>query len=146
MFDGGQSTQHFMVGLGPVSISLMPVSPCPGAGVLVSQVLSRKLYLPALKAGDASPPKIVAVDLQPMAPIEGVVQLQGDITSEETAAQVRGRGKWGWGERTRSLPAVQHPYGRQWIGIVQRNTAIYDSGLNVASDVAFTVLILTSGP
>jgi tRNA (cytidine32/guanosine34-2'-O)-methyltransferase len=26
-------------------------------------------------------PKIVAIDLQPMAPIEGVVQLQGDITS-----------------------------------------------------------------
>lgn len=88
----------YIVGLGPVSVSPMPVSPFPGTVVRVSQVLSRKLYLPALKAGDASPPKIVAVDLQPMAPIEGVVQLQGDITSEETAAQVRGRGKWGWGE------------------------------------------------
>ena len=33
-------------------------------------------------------PKIVAVDLQPMAPIEGVIQLQGDITRESTAAQV----------------------------------------------------------
>ncbi|GAX77137.1 hypothetical protein CEUSTIGMA_g4583.t1 [Chlamydomonas eustigma] len=53
-----------------------------------SQVLSRKLYLPAVKAGSTSPPKIVAVDLQPMAPIEGVTQLQGDITSDETAAQV----------------------------------------------------------
>ena len=41
------------------------------------------------QAGDPSPPKIVAVDLQPMAPIEGVTQLQGDITSEETAAAVR---------------------------------------------------------
>ena len=33
-------------------------------------------------------PKIVAVDLQPMAPIEGVTQLQGDITSQATARQV----------------------------------------------------------
>jgi 23S rRNA U2552 (ribose-2'-O)-methylase RlmE/FtsJ len=33
-------------------------------------------------------PKIVAVDLQPMAPIEGVIQLQGDITSLETAQAV----------------------------------------------------------
>jgi tRNA (cytidine32/guanosine34-2'-O)-methyltransferase len=33
-------------------------------------------------------PVIVSVDLQPMAPIEGVIQLQGDITSEATAAQV----------------------------------------------------------
>lgn len=41
---------------------------------------------------------------------------------------------------------MQHPYARQWIGIVQRNTAIYDSGLNVGSNVALTVLILTSGP
>ena len=55
---------------------------------LRSQVLSRRLYLPAVKEGAPTPPKIVAVDLQPMAPIEGVVQLQGDITSESTAAQV----------------------------------------------------------
>jgi tRNA (cytidine32/guanosine34-2'-O)-methyltransferase len=86
-----------------------------------SQVLSRRLYLPAAAAAAAdaaaAPPPlaapsdttqqqqpqqqqaeqqqqrgrlpiIVAVDLQPMAPIEGVVQLQGDITSEATAARV----------------------------------------------------------
>ncbi|GIL97561.1 hypothetical protein Vretimale_3197, partial [Volvox reticuliferus] len=53
-----------------------------------SQVLSRKLYLPAVRMGNPSPPTIVAVDLQPMAPIEGVIQLQGDITSEVTAKQV----------------------------------------------------------
>ena len=35
-----------------------------------------------------SAPKIVAVDLQPMAPIEGVTQIQGDITSEVTATEV----------------------------------------------------------
>jgi hypothetical protein len=40
------------------------------------QVLSRRLYLPALKAGSSSPPLIVGVDLQPMAPIEGVTLLQ----------------------------------------------------------------------
>lgn len=33
-------------------------------------------------------PKIVAVDLQPMAPIEGITQIQGDITSEVTAQEV----------------------------------------------------------
>ena len=50
-----------------------------------SQVLSRKLY------GDNSNPdnvKIVAVDLQPMAPIKGVVQIEGDITSQETAEEI----------------------------------------------------------
>ena len=29
------------------------------------------------------------MDLQPMAPIEGVTQIQGDITSAATAAEVR---------------------------------------------------------
>jgi tRNA (cytidine32/guanosine34-2'-O)-methyltransferase len=29
--------------------------------------------------------KLVAVDLQPMAPLPGVVQIQGDITKKETA-------------------------------------------------------------
>lgn len=42
----------------------------------------------ALEKGDASPPKIVAVDLQAMAPLEGVIQLQGDITSITTAEQI----------------------------------------------------------
>lgn len=48
-----------------------------------TQVLSRKVYLPALATGQPADgtgtgklPKIVAVDLQPMAPIEGVIQLQ----------------------------------------------------------------------
>lgn len=54
-----------------------------------SQVLSRRLYLPAVQAGrQHAAPKIVAVDLQPMAPIEGVTQIQGDITSEVTAKEV----------------------------------------------------------
>ncbi|KAA0044157.1 putative tRNA (cytidine(32)/guanosine(34)-2'-O)-methyltransferase isoform X1 [Cucumis melo var. makuwa] len=56
-----------------------------------SQVLSRKLYLPAklspdLKDGDL--PLIVAIDLQPMAPIEGVIEVQGDITNARTAEVV----------------------------------------------------------
>ena len=52
-----------------------------------SQVLSRRLL--GKKSGDESgegtsaegeAAKIVAVDLQPMSPIEGVIQLKGDIT------------------------------------------------------------------
>lgn len=45
-----------------------------------SQVLSKKLK--PLESNDV---KIVAVDLQQMAPIPGVIQLQGDITKESTA-------------------------------------------------------------
>eukprot|EP00892_Ulva_mutabilis_P003734 jgi/Ulvmu1/1732/UM117_0009.1 len=53
-----------------------------------SQVLSRRLYLPAKKAGQQDLPKLVAVDLQPMAPVEGIIDIQGDITSETTARQI----------------------------------------------------------
>ncbi len=44
-----------------------------------SQVLRQRLGEEAL---------IVAVDLQEMAPIEGVTILQGDITSEDTANEI----------------------------------------------------------
>ncbi|XWS67207.1 hypothetical protein CRYUN_Cryun05aG0268000 [Craigia yunnanensis] len=55
------------------------------------RVLSRKLYLPskqspASKDGDL--PLIIAIDLQPMAPIEGVIQVQSDITNARTAEVV----------------------------------------------------------
>ncbi|KAF7398491.1 hypothetical protein HZH66_006388 [Vespula vulgaris] len=56
-----------------------------------SQVLSRKLsenYKKALEEGEATPPKIVAVDLQAMAPLEGVIQIQGDITNTATAKHI----------------------------------------------------------
>lgn len=55
-----------------------------------SQVLSKKLYLPAVNAGLKGDdlPRIVAIDLQPIAPIEGIKLLQGDITSNETAEEV----------------------------------------------------------
>ncbi|XP_014478355.1 PREDICTED: putative tRNA (cytidine(32)/guanosine(34)-2'-O)-methyltransferase [Dinoponera quadriceps] len=57
-----------------------------------SQVLARKLnenYKKALeRESDISPPKIIAVDLQAMAPLEGVIQLQGDITNTNTAKQI----------------------------------------------------------
>ncbi|KAL6528619.1 hypothetical protein OROMI_029264 [Orobanche minor] len=56
-----------------------------------SQVLSRKLYLPAKLPPDSKDgdlPLIVAIDLQPMAPIEGVIQVQGDITNARTAETV----------------------------------------------------------
>lgn len=73
-----------------------------------SQVLSKKLYLgenvslcPSQSSDDDlssqdqnTPPaknadvKIVAVDLQAMSPLEGVVQIQGDITNIETARKI----------------------------------------------------------
>ncbi|XP_073297920.1 uncharacterized protein [Primulina huaijiensis] len=56
-----------------------------------SQVLSRKLYRPAKLSSDSKDcdlPHIVAIDLQPMAPIEGVIQVQGDITNARTAEVV----------------------------------------------------------
>jgi tRNA (cytidine32/guanosine34-2'-O)-methyltransferase len=49
-----------------------------------SQVLSRRL---AENACDCQA-KIVAVDLQPMAPLSGVTQIQGDITKASTAEQI----------------------------------------------------------
>ncbi|TPX66942.1 hypothetical protein SpCBS45565_g04122 [Spizellomyces sp. 'palustris'] len=49
-----------------------------------SQVLSKNL-----KSDDlASRPKIMAIDLQAMAPLPGVIQLQGDITKRSTAEQI----------------------------------------------------------
>lgn len=60
-----------------------------------SQVLSRKLYQQEKGAQEVSEVcrqqtsvKIVAVDLQPMAPLPGVIQLQGDITKKSTAEEI----------------------------------------------------------
>lgn len=53
-----------------------------------SQVLSRELYAKNNTAGAAEDIKIVAVDLQQMAPLLGVIQLQGDITKIETAEKI----------------------------------------------------------
>ncbi|CRL02406.1 CLUMA_CG015209, isoform A [Clunio marinus] len=50
-----------------------------------SQVLSKEIYEPNPKKEDV---KIIAVDLQPMAPLPGVIQLQGDITKLETAEAI----------------------------------------------------------
>ena len=60
-----------------------------------SQVLSGKLVgsqsnspSDQQKSQFTQAPKIVAVDLQPMAPIDGVLCIQGDITSYETAQAI----------------------------------------------------------
>lgn len=45
-----------------------------------------KLFVIICRDGDL--PLIVAIDLQPMAPIEGVIQVQGDITNARTAEVV----------------------------------------------------------
>jgi len=52
-----------------------------------SQVLSRKL-IEERKEEDAADVKIVAVDLQAMAPLPGVIQIQGDITKVSTANEI----------------------------------------------------------
>ncbi|KAI9221212.1 FtsJ-like methyltransferase-domain-containing protein [Blastocladiella britannica] len=53
-----------------------------------SQVLSRRLVENC--TDEDNKPVIVAVDLQAMAPLPGVVQLQGDITKEATANEIIG--------------------------------------------------------
>lgn len=45
-----------------------------------SQVVSKKLYVEQKDEEIRKNTKIVAVDLQPMSPLPGVIQLQGDIT------------------------------------------------------------------
>lgn len=50
-----------------------------------SQVLSKRLNENSTNKDDV---KIVAVDLQPMAPLDGVKQLQGDITKLSTAQEI----------------------------------------------------------
>ncbi|KAJ6640675.1 putative tRNA (cytidine(32)/guanosine(34)-2'-O)-methyltransferase 1, partial [Pseudolycoriella hygida] len=50
-----------------------------------SQVLSKKLYQTNPNPDDV---KIIAVDLQAMAPLPGVKQLQGDITKTSTAREI----------------------------------------------------------
>lgn len=54
-----------------------------------SQVLSKKL-IEERRDQDKSVVKIVAVDLQAMAPLPGVIQIQGDITKVSTANQIIG--------------------------------------------------------
>ncbi len=57
-------------------------------------MLSRELYKTEALESDIESKKenknvkIVAVDLQKMAPLDGVIQIQGDITKYETAAQI----------------------------------------------------------
>jgi len=55
-----------------------------------SQVLSKRLYADK-SAADRDRVKIVAVDLQSMAPLPGVTQLKGDITKESTANEILGQ-------------------------------------------------------
>ncbi len=50
-----------------------------------SQVLSMKLFNPQ---DPESSSRIVAVDLQEMAPIPGVISIIGDITSQSTAEEI----------------------------------------------------------
>jgi tRNA (cytidine32/guanosine34-2'-O)-methyltransferase len=53
-----------------------------------SQVLQKKLLENCANEEERKERIIVAVDLQEMAPLDGVIQIQGDITSEETANEI----------------------------------------------------------
>ncbi|KAI9302437.1 FtsJ-like methyltransferase-domain-containing protein [Cunninghamella echinulata] len=55
-----------------------------------SQVLTKKLKENHEKNPQEEEPKIVAVDLQAMAPLDGVIQIQGDITKKSTADEIIG--------------------------------------------------------
>ncbi|XP_060645997.1 tRNA (cytidine(32)-2'-O)-methyltransferase [Drosophila nasuta] len=55
-----------------------------------SQVLAKKLLRSSLTDDEKLAVKIIAVDLQAMAPLPGVVQIQGDITKESTAEAIIG--------------------------------------------------------
>lgn len=49
--------------------------------------MANSSFLP-ISYRDGDLPLIVAIDLQPMAPIDGVIQVQGDITNARTAEVV----------------------------------------------------------
>lgn len=53
-----------------------------------SQVVSKRIYLKEQSEEERSKVKIVAVDLQPMSPLPGVIELQGDITELSTAKAI----------------------------------------------------------
>ena len=53
-----------------------------------SQVLAKQLRTPLENPSEYNHVKIVAVDIQTMAPIDGVTLIQGDITSFETANKI----------------------------------------------------------
>ncbi|ELR25335.1 ribosomal RNA large subunit methyltransferase J, putative [Acanthamoeba castellanii str. Neff] len=55
-----------------------------------SQVLSRKLLGSSVPRPEGEEPKIVSVDLQEMAPLEGVIQIKGDITKLSTVQEIIG--------------------------------------------------------
>ncbi|EDO14472.1 hypothetical protein Kpol_251p2 [Vanderwaltozyma polyspora DSM 70294] len=53
-----------------------------------SQVLSRKLFTEDPDKENTKDKKIIAVDLQPMSPIDNVITLQADITHPKTLAKI----------------------------------------------------------
>jgi 23S rRNA U2552 (ribose-2'-O)-methylase RlmE/FtsJ len=57
-------------------------------GVFFSDPLDSVICSSETRSAEEEPAKIVAVDLQPMAPIDGVVQIVGDITKLETATSI----------------------------------------------------------
>lgn len=66
-----------------------------------SQVLATRIYPNGTseKGMEGERERIIAVDLQEMAPIPGVRQLQGDITSQVREGRRGGGGEVGWKRR-----------------------------------------------
>ena len=101
-----------------------------------SQVLSKKLE--ANKA--ESNVKIVAVDLQAMAPLPGVIQLQGDITKLETAKKIVGYFE---GE---DADLVVCDGAVSLILIIDIDFSLISHGFELNSYSSFTVIQCTSDP
>lgn len=55
-----------------------------------SQVLSNKLYSSDDERKNSQDVRVVSVDLQEMAPIDGVAIIQGDITTQQTVDKILG--------------------------------------------------------
>jgi len=89
-----------------------------------SQVLATRLYPNGTseRGMEGEPERIIAVDLQEMAPIPGVRQLQGDITSQ--VREGGGGGGWGgWMEKDGGKD--QGGLGREEEAVVMRRQCLF---------------------
>jgi tRNA (cytidine32/guanosine34-2'-O)-methyltransferase len=71
--------------LGPEVTRVVDLCSAPGSW---SQVLSQRLVVERRAVPHIAAAQIVAVDLQAMAPVEGVIIIQGDITARKTATDI----------------------------------------------------------
>lgn len=68
---------------------VIDICAAPGSwSQLIVKKLAAKGFEYVLFISVKSEPRVVSVDLQKIAPIEGVITIQGDITKEETVKQI----------------------------------------------------------